>query len=63
MTGWLVVPFPEGDPDSVHVVPAKGEEPDPIHVPSTDCPCRPRVLLETDLSFRDRKIVSHAGPQ
>ncbi len=66
MSGWLVMAFPAGDPERVHVVPAVGEgdeaEPDPVHVPSPDCGCRPRITTEPDLSGERRQIVVHFGP-
>lgn len=60
MSGWLVVPA--GDPERLHVVPAKGNDPDPTHVPSADCPCRPRICVERNLAGEPKQIVVHSGP-
>lgn len=63
MSGWLVLPYPEGDPERVHVVPAADDHPDPEHEPSPDCPCRPRICAETsDVDLVTREIVVHHGP-
>ena len=61
MSGWLVV-WPEGDPERIHVVPAKGEEPDPIHEPSPWCSCGTRIVVKRELAGNRREIVVHAGP-
>lgn len=66
MHRWLVVSFPPGDPRRVHVVPAArpdSDDPDPIHEPSPDCPCGARVqAVVSDIDFRTREMVVHAGP-
>lgn len=62
---WVVVPFPAGDPLRVHVVPVapRGEDPDPMHEPSLDCPCGTRLRRETsDIDLVTREIVVHTGP-
>mgnify|MGYP001617180046 CR=1 FL=1 len=62
MNGWLVVPWPDQDRDRIHVVPEKHGEPDPIHDPSPDCACQPRIVADFDLSGQLRQLVIHSGP-
>lgn len=62
MSGWLAVPHPDGDPERVHVVPAIDDEPDPMHDPSPDCACKPRMTTVMDLLGKRHQIVVHHGP-